>query len=252
MAEAQAAAVEGKAIDAEAHADGVKENIAGLQDGFMEIHRAVAGFAVDPAFELAAVEGAVAGAEDGHIFRDGFRFEHGRGGDDFEDRAGSQLRLNGAIEQRGFRVGIQRGPFLRIDADGEIVGIEVGWLTMRENFAGARIQRDGGAFFAGEVGFGDGLQVVVDGRLNGLAGNGFDVVEGADHFADAIDDDAAHAVRAFERVVILALKAGFADDVAGAIVAVAGGELLRRNFADVTCGAGEKAIARIAAALDHH
>ena len=118
-------------------------------------------------------------------------------------------------------IGIQLLPFVLRDAHGEIVGIKGGLADHRQDFAGARVHGDDGAFFIGHVGFGDGLQIVVDGQLNGFAGNGFHVVERAHHFADAVDDHAAHAVGAFELVVIFALQAGFSDDVAGTVVAVA-------------------------------
>ena len=63
---------------------------------------------------------------------------------------------------------------------------------------------------------GDLLQVVVNGELNLLAGNGFLGREAVDFFADAVDDDAAHAVGALQQIVVLAFQPRFADEVAGA------------------------------------
>src|SRR5262249_38598148 len=121
----------------------------------------------------------------------------------------------------------------------------------RENFAGARVHSDDGAFLILEVVFRDGLQVVIDGQLNGFPGNGFDVVERAHRFAHAVHNDATHAVGTFQRVVILAFETCFADDVARTVVPVTLIELLRRNFPDVAHGIGQHFTVRVAAALDH-
>ncbi len=150
------------------------------------------------------------------------------------------------------RIGIELGPFRGGNAHGEIVGIESGPADHRQHFAGAPVHGDQGAGLVRQVGFGDGLQVVVDGQLDGLAGNGFHVVERAHGFADAVDDDAAHAVGAFELVVVFALESGFADDVAGAVVPVALLELLRGHLTDVADRVGEHLAVLVAAALDHH
>ena len=238
------------AVDAEHLADGVEKNVAGIDDGFVEIDGAVALRA--PAMKRPAVKFGVAGAVDGGVCGNGFGIQHRRGHHDFENGAGRELRLNRAIEQRRVRIGIELCPFGCGNAHGEIVGIECGAADHGQNFAGARVHRDDGAFLVLHVVFGDGLQIVIDRQLNRLAGNRFDVVESAHGLADAVDDDAAHAVGAFEGFVVLALEAGFADDVAGAVVAVALVELLRRNFTDVADRVREHFAVRVAAALNHH
>src|SRR6476620_7041082 len=81
---------------------------------------------IDPAFELAAVESAVARAVGGETFRDAVIFQHGGGGDDFENGAGRELGLNCAIEQRVERIVVELLPFLRGDANCKIVGIGSG------------------------------------------------------------------------------------------------------------------------------
>jgi len=69
-------------------------------------------------------------------------------------------------------------------------------------------------------------------------------------FANAVDDDAAHAVRAHQDVVVLALKSGFADDVTRAEFAVAGFDLLFADFADVPAGVPHEAAGHVTAAGD--
>jgi hypothetical protein len=65
------------------------------------------------------------------------------------------------------------------------------------------------------------LQIHINAELNLLTGDGILLCEVVDFFANAIDDDAAHAVRAHQDVVVLAFEAGLADDVARAQLAVA-------------------------------
>src|SRR5579885_2383108 len=67
-------------------------------------------------------------------------------------------------------------------------------------------------------------------------------------FADAVDDDAAHAVRAHQNVVVLALEAGFADHVTWAQFAAAGFDLLFADFTDVPGGVRHKSIGQITTA----
>ena len=149
-------------------------------------------------------------------------------------------------------IGVQLRPFLVGNADGEIVGIEGGPADHGQDFAGASVHGDEGAFFVGEIGFGDLLQVFVNGELDRLSGNRLDIVERAHDFADAIDDDAAHAVGALDLIVVLLFEAGFADDVAGAIAVRILLHVLDGNFTDVADGVREHLAVRIAAALNHH
>ena len=249
-AETKAHGVVGNFVDAEPLSDVVEKNVAGIHDGFVETYFSMSlGF---PAVERASIEAGVTRAIDAVAFGHRFRFEHGGGHDDFKDGAGSELCLDGAIEQRRLFIGVQLGPLLLLDAHGEIVGIECGAADHGENFAGARVQSDYRALLIGHVGFRDGLQIVINSELNGLARDGFDVVERTHHFADAVHDHAALAVFAFELFVIFAFESGLADEVARAIVAVAIFELLRRDFTHVADGAREHGVMRVTAALDHH
>ncbi len=88
----------------------------------------------------------------------------------------------------------------------------------------------------------DRLKVVVDAELNLLAGDGFLGREAVDLFADAVDDDPAHAVGALQDVVIFALEAGFADEIAGAELAVAVFDLIFADFTDVAAGVRHEAV----------
>ena len=134
----------------------------------------------------------------------------------------------------------------------EIVGIECGPADHRQNFAGARVHGDERAFLVREIRFGDLLQILVNGQLNRLSGNRFHVVERAHHFADAVHDDAAHAVGAFDLIVVFLFEAGFSDDVAGAVAVGILLHVLRRHFTDVADRIGEHFTVRVAAALHHH
>src|ERR1700730_8606055 len=88
-----------EAIDAEFHAHVVEKNVAGIENGFAVVDNAVRALAIHPALKLASIEGGVAGAKRGVALRRHFVFEHGSGGNNFKNGAGSELGLNGAIEQ---------------------------------------------------------------------------------------------------------------------------------------------------------
>ena len=258
VADAEFAGVIRKPVDSQAHADVVEKDVAGLQNGVVQTEDAVrlrTGLGVvHPAMILAAEERAVAGAKGGETFLGDMVLEHGRGGDDFENGAGSELRLNGAVQQRMQRIVVESLPFIRRNSDGEIVGIRRGAADHGEHFAGARIESNHGAGALAERLFGDLLQVVVDGELNLFAGNGFLLSETAEIFdllANAVDDDAAHAVGAGEDVVVLALETGFSGEISGAEAAIAGFDLLLADFADVPAGVRHEAAGKITAALDH-
>src|SRR4029077_13151093 len=91
MTDAHFIAVISKTIDAELHANGIKEDVAGFQDCVVQVSGSVRGRAflggIDPALELAAIKSAVAGAVSGEAFRDAVVLEHRSGGDDFVDGA---------------------------------------------------------------------------------------------------------------------------------------------------------------------
>src|ERR1700721_1083390 len=103
------------------------------------------------------------------------------------------------------RIVVKSVPFLRGNANGEIIWVGRGAADHREHFAGAWIESNHGSGAHAERLFGDLLQVVVDGELNLFAGNRFllsKVAELFDFLADAVDDDAPHAVRAGQDVVV--------------------------------------------------
>ena len=152
------------------------------------------------------------------------------------------------------RIVVKSFPFFRGNADGEIIWIGRGAADHGEDFTGAWIESDHSSGAHAEGLFGDLLQVVVDGELNLLAGNRFllsKVAELFHFFADAVDDNAAHAVRAGQDVVVLALETGFSGEVAWTEPAIAGFDLLFADFADIPAGVGHEATRKITAALNH-
>src|SRR5580693_9326767 len=137
------------------------------------------------------------------------------------------------------RIVVKRFPFFRGNTNGEIIWIGRGAADHREDFTSARVQSDHGSGTYAERLLGDLLQVVVDSELNLLAGNRFllsKVAEFFHFFSDAIDDDAAHAVRAGQNVVVLALEPGFSGEVAWTEPPIACFDLLFADFADVPAG----------------
>src|SRR5437879_11894618 len=214
----------------------------------MYIDGTVGAFAEDPAFELAAIERTVAWAEHGHGFGHGVSFIHRCGHDDLEDGTGRELCLYGAIQQRLLLIRVQTLPFFLGDADGEIVGIWRRTASHRQDLAAARIQRYDSAFTPGQRLLGNLLQVVIDGQRNLLARDGFLAGQTIDFFSDAVDDDAAHAVGAHQDVVVLALESGFAAEVAGPQLAVAGFELLLAHFTNIPGSVRHEAARNVAAA----
>ena len=136
------------------------------------------------------------------------------------------------------------------DVRRERVGIEGRAADHRQHFAGARIERHHRAALAFERQFRDRLQIQIERQLQVVAGRGLGALE---HFALAagtIHHHAALAVDAHQHVVILALEAGFADDVALRIFRELGSvQLLLGDLADVADGVRGEAIARIQAPL---
>ena len=194
-----------------------------------------------PALELAPVKSSIAGAVCGKTFRGIVIFQHRRGGDNFEDGTGRELGLNGAIKKRAQFIFVELLPFFFGNANREIVWIRRWAADHGENFAGARIERDDGARARAEGLLGNRLQIVVDGQLNLFAGDGILLGKVIDFFPDAVDDDAAHAVRAHQDVVVLTFESGFAD---------AGFDLLFTDFTDVPAGMAHESAGHVAAAGD--
>src|SRR5580658_687892 len=117
------------------------------------------------------------------------------------------------------RIVVKCFPFVRGKANSKIIWIRCGTADHGEHFTSARIEGNHSSRAHAERLFGDLLQVVVDGELNLFAGNGFllgKVAELFDFLADAVDDNAAHAVGASQDVVVLALETGFSGEVARA------------------------------------
>ncbi len=202
MADAHFIAVVSQAVDAELHANGIKEDVAGFQNGFVQVSASVRGRAffggIDPALELASIKSAVAGAVSGEAFRDAVVLEHRSGSDNFVDGAGRELRLDGAIEKRVQGIFIELPPLFFRNAHREIVGIGSRAADHGQHFAGAWIEGDDRSGPRAKRLLRDLLQVVINGQLNLLAGNGLLLGEAHIlHFlADAVDDHTAHAVGA--------------------------------------------------------
>ena len=100
---------------------------------------------------------------------------------------------------------------------------------------------------------GDCLQIQVDGELQILSGNGFLVVQHVALVAETVHFHALLAVHAHQLIVVLALDAVLADDVA----LVEAGELGRvqfrfADFADVPDDMRRHTVARIKAVLHAH
>src|SRR5262249_28304209 len=96
----------------------------------------------------------------------------------------------------------------------EIVGVGSGAADHGQDFTAARIESDHGPGTLPEGLFSDLLQIHVNAELDLLAWDGILLCEVIDFLADGIDDDAAHAVAAHQDVVVLALQAEFANNVA--------------------------------------
>src|SRR5271154_6271268 len=137
------------------------------------------------------------------------------------------------------RIVVEGFPLFRGDTNGEIIWIGGGTADHSEHFTRMRIERDYCAGTHAKGLLGDLLQVVVDGELNLLAGNGLllgKVTKFFDFLADAIDDHAPHAVSARQDVVVLALETSFSGEVAWAEPSIAGFDLLLADFPDVAAG----------------
>src|SRR6202166_1401030 len=250
MANAHFGGVVSKAVDAQLHAHVIEKNIAGLENGFAKIDHSVGTLSEYPAFELTAVEIGIAGTEGGVTFRRNFIFQHGRSGDDFENGAGSELRLNGTIQHGVQRVVVKAFPYLVGNTHRKIVGIGCGAADHGKNFTTARVESNHGARARSQGLFRDLLQVVINGELNLLAGDGFLRGEAADFFTDAVDDDAAHAVGAHQKIVVLFFQAGFSGEVAWPEAPIAGFNLLLAYFTDVAAGVSHKSAWKVTAAGD--
>src|SRR6267378_8035472 len=101
-------------------------------------------FPKDPTLELPAIEGGVTRAKRRETFRRILVFQHSCGGHDFKNRPWRKLSLDGTIEQRLLPVLVETLPVVCRDAHSEIVWIQCGVTHHRQDFAGARIQRDCG------------------------------------------------------------------------------------------------------------
>src|SRR6202140_2505983 len=250
VANAHFGGVISQAVDAQLHAHVIEKNIAGIENGFAEIHDSMRTFPEHPALELAAVEIGIAGTKRGVTLRRNFIFQHGRSGDDFENGAGSELRLNGTIQHGVQRIVVKAFPYLVRNTHRKIVGIGCGAADHGKNFTAARVESNHGARARAQRLFRDLLQVVIDGELNLFTGNSFLGGEAADFFSNAVDDDAAHAVGAHQKIVVLSFQAGFAGEVTGAETAITGFDLLLAYFTDVAAGVGHKSAGKVAAAGD--
>ena len=159
----------GDAVNAQLLGQGVKKDIARLEDRPRQIDFTVAGF--HPASEPPAIERRTPIAVHIEGLRDPFLPARDRH-NDLEGRAGRELRLDGPVEQRFLRIGHQLAPVVARDAHRELVGIEGGPAHHGQNLAGVRIHGDDGAVFARDGLLGGNLQIDIDGQLQRLAGLG--------------------------------------------------------------------------------
>src|SRR6202012_2547573 len=97
---------------------------------------AVTALSVDPALVHLTVKDTVAGTEGSEVFVGRFGFKHRRRHHNLKNRAGSDLRLGYAIEQRVIFIFVESAPFFGGDADCEIVGIGRRMAGESKNFSG--------------------------------------------------------------------------------------------------------------------
>ena len=101
----------------------------------------------DPTAKTVAVKDCTPGAVHRHLGSNAFLHTSHRH-DDFENRSGSELRLNGFVQQRFGWISDELTPFLAGDSHGEGVGIKGGAAHHGEHFAIVGIHRDHGAIMA--------------------------------------------------------------------------------------------------------
>ena len=129
---------------------------------FSRLTGAVPGF--HPAAKAASVKLRAAGTIHMQILRDAFlptRHRH----DDFESRAGGQLRLNRLVQQRLIGIGDQLVPFIARDAYGKIVRIESRTARHGQDFSGMRVHGDDRAVLPFQRFLGGDLQIDINGEL---------------------------------------------------------------------------------------
>ncbi len=119
------------------------------------------------------------------------------------------------------RVGNELVPVVAGDADGELVGVEIGMGDQRQDFAGAGIHGDDGAVAVAQQLLGFALQVEIDGELQVLSRSGVLRAQDAHLAAVAVHDYVARAVYAAQELVVGLLHAVLAHHVAGLIGGVA-------------------------------
>ena len=237
----------GDLVDAKAGGECVEVDVAGLVDRFIDIDCAVAG--ADPATLIGAEEVHAAGTVHGHVLGNVF-FKPRERHDDLECGARSELRLDGLVHQRMFRIGDVFVPLAAADAHGKLIGIEGRAADESQHFAGMRIDGDHGAIAVAQSVFGGALDVEIDGEAEALSGFGGLSAKAADLAAMAVDDDIFRTVFAAQDAVVRGFDSGSADDVAGLIHGVARVvEHLFAHFANVADEVGGEAIAGVEAAL---
>src|SRR5258708_25804466 len=118
--QAQLTAVVRKAVDAQTHPSVVEKDVTGFEDCFVQAHNAVRTLPVNPTLELPAIKSGVARAKSCERLGGILVFQHGRGGNDFENGTGRKLRLNGAIEQRLLTVLVEALPVICSDTAGQV------------------------------------------------------------------------------------------------------------------------------------
>src|SRR6266481_1127825 len=149
VADAKFCAVIRKSVDSQAHAHIVEKDVAGFENRVMQAQYAMrfrAGLRViNPAMVLPSKESAVAGTKRRETLLGNVVLEHGRRSDNLKNGAWSELRLNGAVQERMQRVVVETLPFVGRNADGEIIWIGCRAADHGEDFTRARIESDHGA-----------------------------------------------------------------------------------------------------------
>ena len=140
--------------------------------------------------------------------------ESSHGGDGLKGRARSK-GLDAAIVHRPARIVANLVPHRTADAGGESIQIEGRPADHGEHLTGAGIKRHHRPHTVFKRQFGDRLQIEVETQLQALARLGWLVlVHRVSKRAQIVDHPLALAIDAHQNVVVFALDASLADDVA--------------------------------------
>ena len=159
-------------VDAHFHGQVIKIDIAGLDDGLVQIHPAVAAFLPVAVFVILAGQLEVGAGEHRPFGGVDAFLQAGQAVEGFEGGARRILAAQRPVEQRAVIVVAQTAVGRRVDAVDEQIGIEPRFADHGEDVAVARIQGHHGAVVVFEGVHGDPLQAAVDAEIQGLTGRG--------------------------------------------------------------------------------